>query len=31
MGHDISLELREHNLMTKIMLKQEKEVIEHLK
>lgn len=23
MGHDISLELREHNLMTKIMLKQE--------
>lgn len=31
MGHDISLELREHNLMTKLMLKQEEEVIEHLK
>jgi hypothetical protein len=31
MGHDVSLQLREQNLMTKIMLKQEQEVIDYLK
>lgn len=30
MGSDISLELREQNLMTKIMLKDEDQIIEHI-